>query len=86
MSLTTAADTLAAIPALLGFTPDNSVVIIALADDGNGSHLARPPPASDAHQAEPPQASSPTRSPGRTPPSPPSSSPPSQTPPTQAQH
>ncbi|WP_206498973.1 DUF4192 family protein, partial [Rhodococcus sp. KRD175] len=39
MSLTTAADTLAAIPALLGFTPDNSVVIIALADDGNGSHL-----------------------------------------------
>nr|WP_287453828.1 DUF4192 family protein [Rhodococcus sp. (in: high G+C Gram-positive bacteria)] len=52
MSLTTAADTLAAIPALLGFTPDNSVVIIALADDGNGSHLVAPTARVDAHQAE----------------------------------
>ena len=52
MSLATAADTLAAIPALLGFTPDNSVVVIALTDDGNGSHLVAPTARVDAHQAE----------------------------------
>lgn len=37
ISLSTAADTLAAIPALLGFTPENSVVVIAFAF-GNGTH------------------------------------------------
>ncbi|MEK8073181.1 DUF4192 domain-containing protein [Rhodococcoides navarretei] len=52
MSLTTAADTLAAIPALLGHTPDNSVVTIALADDGNGSHLVATTARIDADQAE----------------------------------
>ena len=52
MSLATAADTLAAIPALLGYTPDNSVVAITLADNGNGSHDVVTAARIDAHQAE----------------------------------
>ncbi|MDZ7931317.1 MAG: DUF4192 domain-containing protein [Rhodococcus sp. (in: high G+C Gram-positive bacteria)] len=52
MSLATAADTLAAIPALLGYTPDNSVVTIALADNGKGSHRVVTVARVDADQAE----------------------------------
>ncbi|RMB70284.1 DUF4192 family protein [Rhodococcus sp. SBT000017] len=52
MSLTTAADTLAAIPALLGYTPDNSVIIIALADTGNGAHAIAATGRVYAHRAE----------------------------------
>lgn len=37
ISISTAADTLAAIPALLGFHPENSVVIIALAKNAGGA-------------------------------------------------
>lgn len=52
ISLATAADTLASIPALLGYTPDNSVVVIALADTGNGAHAIAATGRVDAHQAE----------------------------------
>lgn len=48
ISLTTAADTLAAIPALLGFTPENSVVVIALAGMRQIAVTLR----IDAHDAE----------------------------------
>lgn len=52
ISLTTAADTLAAIPAMLGHTPENSVVVIALADNGQGSHLLAAIARVDADHAE----------------------------------
>ncbi|MGB6069505.1 MAG: DUF4192 domain-containing protein, partial [Rhodococcus sp. (in: high G+C Gram-positive bacteria)] len=52
MSLDTAADTLAAIPALLGYTPDNSVIIIARADTGNGAHAIAATGRVYAHRAE----------------------------------
>lgn len=52
MSLDTAADTLATIPALLGHTPENSVVAITLADNGNGSHEVVTAARIDADQAE----------------------------------
>lgn len=52
ISIATAADTLAAIPALLGFTPENSVVVIALAKDANGAHVIAVTMRIDAFGAE----------------------------------
>ncbi|MGB7239828.1 MAG: DUF4192 domain-containing protein [Rhodococcus sp. (in: high G+C Gram-positive bacteria)] len=50
--IATAADTLAAIPALLGFTPENSVVVIALANEANGAHVIAVAMRIDAFAAE----------------------------------
>ncbi|OZF06008.1 hypothetical protein CH300_12355 [Rhodococcus sp. 15-1154-1] len=53
ISFATAADTLAAIPALLGFTPENSVVVIVLAKDAaGGGHLVAAAMRVDAFGAE----------------------------------
>ncbi|OZD12077.1 hypothetical protein CH248_29185 [Rhodococcus sp. 06-156-4a] len=52
ISIATAADTLAAIPALLGFTPENSVVVIALAKDASGAHVIAMTMRIDAFGAE----------------------------------
>lgn len=53
ITLSTAADTLAAIPALLGFHPENSVVIIALAKNARGVQEVVVAMRVDAHHAEP---------------------------------
>lgn len=52
ISITTAADTLAAIPALLGFTPENSVVVIALAKNAAGAHVIAATARHDADDTE----------------------------------
>jgi hypothetical protein len=53
ISLATAADTLAAIPAILGFTPENSVITIAVAADDQGRHTIAATARLDARDAEP---------------------------------
>ncbi|OZE92947.1 hypothetical protein CH299_29000 [Rhodococcus sp. 14-2686-1-2] len=52
ISIPTAADTLAAIPALLGFTPENSVVVIALAKNAAGAHVIAATARHDADDTE----------------------------------
>lgn len=52
ISLSTAADTLAAIPALLGFTPENSVVVIALAKNAAGAYTIAATARHDANDTE----------------------------------